>query len=606
MGNKNYMKRIFLIVFAATIFVSCKKNLLDTQIQQNFDEELFLNSGFNNLRAFGMGVYNYLPQFNRFGGNAMLAAATDEADYARFGEIQNFNYGAWGPFNNPDDVFADYYRGIRHANLFLEKTVNFRTLLVQDTITNKAAYTINVDDFVKLRAEVRFLRAYFYMELIRRYGGVPIITKTVTPEEAILLKRSTFQECASFIAAECDSVYGDLTNHYVNYGIPAGQTVGRGDAPGSTDITRIGRVEKPAALALKQRVLLYAASPLNNTTGDLAIWQRSAAAGQQIFSDPNCAHVNFLFANYRDLFMSQNTQNTLTPRKGANTGVILTRPFSQTSDAFEKANYPVGMTNGGAGATCPSQNFVDAFEMRTTGKPITDPTSGYDPANPYLNRDPRLALIVVLNNSTMGINTNNTPRVTESFVGGVDGIGAKVGATTTGYYLRKSCVENYDLTRTNTRAKSWVLMRYAEVLLNFAEAMNEAYGPEAKPVFDGVPFTRSAREAVNLVRARVGMPAIAAGLSQAEMRERIRNERRVELAFEEHRFFDVRRWKIADQTEAGPLFGMRVIRNTITNTFSYERFIVENRVFKSNMYLFPIPFDEIAKSNGNLTQNPGW
>jgi starch-binding outer membrane protein, SusD/RagB family len=597
------MKKYFqLLLFGIVGLTACKKDLLDTSIQQNFDEALFLNSGFDNLKALGMGVYNYLPQQNGYGGNAMLAAASDEADYARFGSIQNFNIGAWSPFSNPNDVFGYYYRAIRHANLFLEKTVEFRSMIVQDTILNKQNYIINVDDFVKLRAEVRFLRAYYYMELMRRYGGVPIITKTINEQEALVVKRNTFQECANFVAAECDSVYPDLTNHYINYGIPTGGTVGRGDA--GTDNNRLGRVEKPAALALKQRILLYAASPLFNTGGS-TIWEQSAAAGQQIFSDPACVHVNFLNTSYRDLFMSQNTTNNLTPRKGANSGIILTRPFDRTSDAFERANYPAGMVNGGQGATCPSQNLVDAFEMRTTGLPITNPASGFDPNNPYANRDPRLGFIVVLNGSNMGINTNNTPRVVESFAGGADGIGVRPGATTTGYYLRKMCVENYDLTRTNARAKSWILMRYAEVLLNFAEAMNEAYGPEAKPSFNGVPFTRSAREAINLVRARATMPAIPAGITQQELRQRIQNERRVELAFEEHRFFDVRRWKIAEQTESAPLMGMRVVRNP-DNSFSFQRFEVEKRVFDAKMYLYPIPFDEISKSNGNLTQNPGW
>lgn len=597
------MKNYFLYLACAVVaFSACKKDFLDTSIQQNFDEELFLNSGFDNLKALGMGVYSYLPQQNGYGGNAMLAAACDEADYARFGSIQNFNIGAWSPFSNPNDVFGFYYRAIRHANLFLEKTVDFRSMIVQDTILNKQNYIINVDDFVKLRAEVRFLRAYYYMELMRRYGGVPIITRTINEQEALAVRRNTFQECATFVANECDSVYPDLTNHYVNYGLPTGATVGRGDA--GSDNNRLGRVEKPAALALKQRILLYAASPLFSE-GSASRWEQSAAAGQQIFSDPACAHVNFLNTSYRDLFMSQNTTNNLTPRKGANSGIILTRPFDRTSDAFERANYPAGMVNGAQGATCPSQNLVDAFEMRTTGLPITNPTSGYDPNNPYANRDPRLAFIVVVNGSNMGINTNNTPRAVESFAGGSDGIGVRPGATTTGYYLRKMNVENYDLTRTNSRAKSWILMRYAEVLLNFAEAMNEAYGPEAKPSFNGVPFTRSAREAINLVRARAGMPAIAAGITQQEMRTRIQNERRVELAFEEHRFFDVRRWKIAEQTETAPLLGMRVIKNP-DNTFTYQKFEVEKRVFDPKMYLYPIPFDEISKSNGNLTQNPGW
>jgi hypothetical protein len=173
--------------------------------------------------------------------------------------------------------------------------------------------------------------------------------------------------------------------------------------------------------------------------------------------------------------------------------------------------------------------------------------------------------------------------------------------------LRKLCVENYNLAVTNTRAKSWVLMRYAEVLLSYAEAANEAFGPEAKPTLNGVPAVRSAREAINLVRARTGvaMPAIAAGVTKEELRERIRNERRVELAFEEHRFFDVRRWKIAEQTERAPLRGMRV-RRTGTGTFTYEPFTAENRVFDQKMYLYPIPFEEVAKSNGVIIQNPGW
>lgn len=584
------------------LLTSCEKNILDTQIQQNFDESMFLNSGFDNLKAFGMGVYNYLPQLNGYGGNALLAAASDEADYAKFGTIQNFNTGAWGPFSNPDNVFGNYYKAIRHANLFLEKTVNFKSMIVQDTISNKANYVINVDDFTKLRAEVKFLRAYYYMELIKRYGGVPILTATVSEELALAAKRNTFQEVVDFIAKECDEAYPDLTDHYVNYGIPAGTTVGKGD--GGTDNNRLGRIEKPAAIALKQRALLYAASPLNNL-GNTSKWELAALAGQQLFSDPACASVNYLNASFRDLFTSQNTSNNLTPRKGANSGIIMTRPFDRTSDAFEKANYPVGITNGGQGATCPSQNLVDAFEMKTTGKPISDPTSGYDPANPFKDRDPRLDFTVVLNGTVMGKNTDNTNRITESFIGGADGIGSKSGATTTGYYLKKMVIDNFDLTKTNAKPKSWILIRYAEVLLNFAEAMNEAYGPDAKPTVGTVTFTRTAREAVNLVRIRAGMPQIPLGLTQAEMRNRIRNEHRVEFAFEEHRFFDVRRWKIAETTEKAPLLGMRVEKNT-TGGFTFSSFIAEQRFFDSKMYLYPIPNDEVAKSNGLITQNTGW
>ncbi len=599
------MKKNILLIFvtASVLFTACTKNLLDTQIQQNFSEDLFLNSGPTNLKAFGMGVYEYLPQLNRFGGNALLAAGSDEADYARFNNLQRFNAGAWDPFTNPDDVWANYYRGIRHANLFLDKTNDFRKLIVVDTINNRANYILDVDDFTKLRAEVRFLRAYYYMELIKRYGGVPLVKKVLNQNEAFGVTRSTFQQCVDYIVEQCDSAYIDLANHYINYGIPSGQSIGRGDA--GTDNNRLGRVEKPAAVALKLRALLFAASPLNNPTGNSSLWQKAAEAAQQLFTDPNCAHVNFLNSSYKDLFMSQNTTNNLTPRKGANSGIILSRPFQLNSNTFERANYPVGMVNGGEGATCPSQNLVDAFEMRTTGLSISDVGSGYDSNNPYANRDQRLGWIVVLNGSSMGLNNNNTARIVESYAGGSDAIGSKEGATTTGYYLRKFCVENYNLSLSGTRAKSWILMRFAEVLLNYAEAANESFGPEAKPVLAGVAAVRSAREAINLVRTRAGQPIINIGINQAQLRERIRNERRVELAFEEHRFFDVRRWKIAEQTESVSLAGMRVNTSGPT-TFSYQRFTVEPRVFNSKMYLYPIPFSETAKSNGLITQNPGW
>jgi len=185
---------LLILVTSAIFFTACQKNFLDTQIQQNFSEDLFLNSGPANLKSFGMGVYDYLPQMNRFGGNAMLAAASDEADYALFNNLQRFNNGAWDAFTNPDDVWANYYKGIRHANLFLEKTTDFRKLLVQDTINNKANYILDVDDFIKLRAEVRFLRAYFYMELIKRYGGVPLVKNVLSENESYTITRSSFKQ----------------------------------------------------------------------------------------------------------------------------------------------------------------------------------------------------------------------------------------------------------------------------------------------------------------------------------------------------------------------------------------------------------------------------
>ena len=185
----------------------------------------------------------------------------------------------------------------------------------------------------------------------------------------------------------------------------------------------------------------------------------------------------------------------------------------------------------------------------------------------------------------------------------ISGIPVKYGATTTGYYLRKLLVENFDLSKSESRAKSWVLMRYAEVLLNYAEAVNESVGPDVK-VIGTTNLTLSAREAINLVRDRVGMPPIQSGLDKENMRINIQRERQVEMAFEDQRFFDVRRWKIANVTENKPLMGILISTNGGTTT--YERFKVENRIFQEKMYLYPIPYNEIAKSKGILIQNSGW
>jgi hypothetical protein len=223
-------------------------------------------------------------------------------------------------------------------------------------------------------------------------------------------------------------------------------------------------------------------------------------------------------------------------------------------------------------------------------------------ANPYSGRDPRLKQIIAVNNDVFGKNTDNGDRLIQSYEGGVDAIGSSRGATTTGYYLKKFSIRNYNLSlSTSVKAKAWVLMRIGEMYLNYAEAMNEAYGPESKG-----GMSMSAKAAVDAVRQRTGvaMPILSPGLTQDEMRERIRNERRVELAFEEHRFFDVRRWKIAVKTENFPLMAIQIVKTSWADDFEYRVFKKENRVFKEHMYLHPIPEAEVLK--GAITQNPGW
>ncbi|WP_119079399.1 RagB/SusD family nutrient uptake outer membrane protein [Chitinophaga alhagiae] len=559
-----------LVLLAA--LTGCSKNYLEREIPVNYGEdEIFVS--YERMSKVGYGVYTFL--FNRFGfhriDNAMLASASDEADHADVNSsIQRYNMGIWNAASNPEDCWAYFYQGIRRANLFLENSTDYKNIIYRDTIdaANKAKYEYNVRDIEWLRAEVRFLRAFYHFELIKRYGGVPIMEKaTGNVEELQAMTRKSFDECVEYIVSECDAVLPQLKETWVGF---------------DSERWR-GRVTRGAALALKARLLLYAASPLHNPANDVAKWRRAAEAAHAVIALNRYS----LHTNYKDLFRLGNGAD-------GNPEVIFAQHGWSRND-FEMYNYPIGYDQGGRGSTSPSQNLVDAYDMKATGQPIGEPGSGYDPANPYTGRDPRLALSILTNNTTF----KNRP--VECWVGGLDGLG-KTRATTTGYYLRKFVDEGLNLAQNQSSMHTWILFRYAEVLLNYAEAMNEAYGPETTG-----GMTLTAKKAVDMVRARNGiqMPPLPPGLSQAEMRERIRNERRVELAFEEHRFFDVRRWKIAMQTENKPIMAMSITRND-NNTFSYQVVKAEDRQFTERMYLYPIPEVEVLKSNGNLTQNTGW
>lgn len=560
------------LILLLAMLTGCSKNFLEREIPVNYGEdEIFVS--YERMSKVGYGVYTFL--FNRFGfhriDNAMLASASDEADHADVNSsIQRYNMGTWNAASNPEDCWAYFYQGIRRANLFLQNSEDYKNIIFRDTIdvANKAKYEYNVRDIEWLRAEVRFLRAFYHFELVKRYGGVPIMEKATTDvAELQAMTRKSFDECVEYIVSECDAVLPLLKETWVGF---------------DSEKWR-GRVTRGAALALKARLLLYAASPLHNPSNDVAKWRRAAQASHDVIALNRYS----LHNNYKDLFRLGNGAD-------GNAEVIFAQHGWSRND-FEMYNYPIGYDQGGRGSTSPSQNLVDAYEMKATGQPIGEPGSGYDPANPYTGRDPRLALSILTNNTTF----KNRPL--ESWVGGLDGLG-KPRATTTGYYLRKFVDEGLNLAQNQSSMHTWILFRYAEVLLNYAEAMNEAYGPETTG-----GMTLTAKKAVDMVRARAGiqMPPLPPGLSQAEMRERIRNERRVELAFEEHRFFDVRRWKIAMQTENKPVMAMSITRNA-NNTFSYQVIKAEDRQFTERMYLYPIPEVEVLKSNGNITQNPGW
>lgn len=559
------MKKIKVLQYALvlTALAGCQKNFLDRQLDTNYTEDQVFSS-VNNIESFAVGIYAMLPAgFDRFGGG-MLSSATDESVHSGLvQDVQRFNNGSWSPFMNPDEQWVNMYSGIRKANLFLERTGDFRHVAFRDTTTQagKTSYNTDTSNIRFYRAEARFLRAFFYFELAKRYGGVPLITNTLIGTENAV-PRADFNTVINFISTELTDVKDSLRRTWL----------------GVFEDKYIGRATIGAALALKARALLYAASPLHTPGGDVAKWEAAAAAAKDVIALGQYS----LDGNYRNMFRALQSNEFIFERR------------YQPSNTLERNTYPAGY-DGAVGGTNPTQNLVDAYET-SNGLAITaDPA--YDPQNPYAGRDPRLQMTIITNNS------DYKGRKVETFVGGRDGQG-KPRATRTGYYLKKFVDESLDLVQNRTSAHTWVYMRYAEVLLNYAEAMNEAYGPDMVPT--GYPM--SARAALNQVRSRAGvnMPPVAAG-GQDELRTRIRNERRVELAFEEHRFWDVRRWRTAAQVLTAPIRAANITKlQDGTFNYQYPSGSIETRVWADKMYLYPIPQTEINKSNGVLSQNNDW
>lgn len=525
---------------------------------------------FENLtrtRRFVSNIYSrFRPGgFNSVGG-AMRASGADNAEeVSPNSPVQVFNNSSWSPTNTVDSKWegspGDMYWGIRAANLLLE---NFDLSNYDDLQYNDGSGPGN-EDYESLMAraqyypyEARFLRAFFHFKLLKRYGSIPLVTSVLSPQEANNIEPASYQEIVDFIVSEMDAIQTELPVTFEN--VPAAAT---------------GRATRGAAMALKARALLYAASPLNNPDDDQESWVEAAEASKAIIDSSFYS----LESNYSDAFNNITSDELIWERRHG------------ASNSFEESNFPAGFEGANPG-TSPTQNLVDAYEMQSTGLPIEASGSGYDSDNPYEGRDPRFYETIIYNGSTW------KGREVETWNGGLDGP-PQSDATETGYYLKKYVIEDISISppQTTTRIHTWVVFRYAEVLLNYAEAMNEAYGPE-----NAAGMGMTAREAVNMVRQRAGMPDFPSGMSQANFREKLRNERRVELAFENHRFWDIRRWEIGPSTT--DIYGMEITRND-DGSFDYERELIEERVWNERRNRYPIPQDELTK-NQALQQNMGW
>ena len=550
--------KIAILLLSADLLTTTSCDFMDCDESDNYTLQEIQGS-YNRVKQFVTSIYGYLPSDFCNTHGAMLDATTDDAIHVyESSAIQRIVNGTWSANYTVDDKFAYYYNAIHDANYYLTTLSG----LTFDTWENGDDYQDWMQNYDNYQYQVRFLRAYFYFELVRRYQNVPLITKPLSQTETNQIEPSSAKEVLKFIINECTEIAPKLPIK-------------------STSIAQAenGRATRAMAMALKLRAALYAASPLYNTNGDNAKWTEAAKASHDIIA--SAGELGLGLDTYANLFKSKNYNSK---------EVILCRPTG-TSKTFEQANYPMGVT-GGNTTTCPTENLASAFEMKD-GRAFNwnDPTMK---ANPYKDRDPRFYLTIVHNGMLWP-----AKKAVDISEGGANGL-PLTNATTTGYYLRKYVDNSISFEAGSTTAAThhnWILFLYAEVLLNYAEAMIHVNG---NCDYKDATYTMSAREALNAVRKRAGIPEVAA-CSQDEFLMRVKHERRVEMAFEGQRFWDLRRWKNLDETKN--IYAVRITHHD--GVLSYEKTLLSERSVSNKLYFYPIANVELFK-NKKLVQNSGW
>lgn len=568
---------ITVLTTVAIVLSSCKEKWLDIEPQDRVSEDavwdnpsvadLFLND-----------IYGYLPPYRTTGwwseswtDNCMnVQTWQGQAEIVRSGALSPSNtLGNIKRYDAVNDWTWDAnFSYIRKCNVFIQKVQESETLS---------------DEYKTVRiAEAKFLRAWFYMTTFKYFGGLPIIEEPLdikTQGEGIFRERASAQETAAFISRDCQEAADALP----------------------VDQAEWGRITKGAALALKGYVELLAASPLSNPDNNKELWAKAAASYKQVMDMAKYQLTDY----YHGLFVEDNNHNSemILP-------YVIRYPLANEDqdtrfleDLYGPAYAeiePFGVVNYSIVESAPTQDLVDAYRMKD-GKTITE-SPLYDPAHPYENREPRFYESIIYDGAPFrdgfiytrkGDPYNAVDRSRTKWV------------TPTGYYIRKTYDERINGLLERPKGQKnhgdWPLLRYADVLLGYAEAQNEAVGPD-----------QSVLDAINAIRTRedVSIPSIQdtyGTVSQDQMREIIRTERRIELAFEDKRYTDITRWKIGDKLQ-GFVRGVEPSLNTATNKISYEYFNVVPQTYitaNDKNYRLPIPLG-IMEKNPKLVQNPGY
>lgn len=565
---------------AALLASSCKDQMAYGEYDDAIDHE-YISNKWDKVGGFLIHVYRNLDyDFGQKMGGAMLSSACDESVYSHQGnQVETFYNGTWSPSNTNSSVWNAAWQGISYANLYLDE---FNNLKFESWALDEK-YAANMNRYNNHQYEARWGRAMLYFELVKRYGALPLKRHNLSSVEANALPRLPADSIFAFIDSECEAIKDTIIKDYSKADFPAD--------------TEDGRANSLAVLALRARAALYHASPLFNPAGDKDRWGKAILACKEAL-DASLKQGKQLYEAYDTIFNSQTNYSV------ANKEIIFAYRAGNLN-SYEKYNFPIGMANAGGG-NCPTQNLVDAYEMVATGLPITDPASGYDPANPYAGRDPRMASTVAVNGETWPATNGVT---LQTYKGGANGLPTSY-ATPTGYYLKKYCQSTINITTSKgfQAPHNWVMFRMGELYLNLAEAIINYVGDGyTGATVDGVTV-ESAASYINAVRNRAGMPNIQEGLSADEFMQRYRNERFVELAFEGHRFFDLRRWKVAGDAQYTTIKSMDMTVDASGKVTEYN--VVSDNTTRANwndkMYFFPIPQGEMLKTTGGWEQNPGW
>ena len=603
----------FLLPLSSLLVTSCDDMFEPADENNRQEDAMYEESKY----AHGLQIYGYdrLPYITNVGNqyNWTDVATDDAVTNQKNNTFLTMTTGTWASDNNPMSRWDNCKDGIQYINLFLSKVDN-----VKWAPSSASKQQMFID---RLKGEAFGLRALLYMYLLQAHGGyaddgklygVPLLT---TPEDGSSdynQPRATFADCVQQCFADCDSAmallpldYADIDNNeqippkyialganYSNYNLVFGNKARN---------LLSGRI----AEAIKAQIALLAASPAFREQSGVT----SAVAATL------CGNVLKRIGGVAGLDPTGNIwykNTTKLEPSGGEMAEILWREDRHKNAEQERENFPP--TLYGSGRINPSQNLVDAFPMRS-GLPIADPNSGYDPKNPYAGRDPRLDTYIILNGTTFRkteIITGTYPNSKGEIMDNLNNIGT---STRTGYYLKKLLREDVSPLSSSLIEQQHIYprIRYTEIFLAYAEAANDAWGPKADPT--GIGFT--AYDVIKAIRVRAGLATNEVGADlpegdvyleecaadQTKMTNLIRNERRIELCFENKRFWDLRRWQMPINEGVK---GVQIDRNEETGALSYTIINVEDRNFTSPYQWYgPVPKSEILKWS-NLMQNAGW